>query len=81
MSIRYFVRANSSEGNVNFAENNLQGIQKVYLIKSEFDYLKSAFNWIKRNYQTINLVSGGFLILVGILMATGMLGRLLTLLS
>ena len=45
------------------------------------DYLKSAFNWIKRNYQTINLVSGGFLILVGILMATGMLGRLLTLLS
>ena len=45
------------------------------------DYLKSAFNWIKRNYKTINLVSGGFLILVGILMATGMLGRLLALLS
>ena len=45
------------------------------------DYLKSAFYWIKRNYKMINLVSGGFLILVGILMATGMLGRLLTLLS
>ena len=45
------------------------------------DYLKSAFNWIKRNYKTINLVSGGFLIIVGILMATGMLGRLLALLS
>ena len=45
------------------------------------DYLKSAFHWIKRNYKIINLVSGGFLILVGILMATGMLGRLLTLLS
>ena len=45
------------------------------------DYLKSAFNWIKRNYKTINLVSGGFLILVGILMATGTLGRLLALLS
>ena len=45
------------------------------------DYLKSAFNWIKRNYKIINLVSGGFLILVGILMATGMLGRLLALLS
>ena len=45
------------------------------------DYLKSAFNWIKRNYKTINLISGGFLILVGILMATGMLGRLLALLS
>ena len=45
------------------------------------DYLKSAFNWIKRNYKMINLVSGGFLILVGILMATGTLGRLLALLS
>lgn len=45
------------------------------------DYLKSAFHWIKRNYKTINLVSGGFLILVGILMATGTLGRLLALLS
>ena len=45
------------------------------------DYLKSAFNWIKRNYKMINLVSGGFLILVGIMMATGTLGRLLALLS
>ncbi len=45
------------------------------------DYLKSAFNWIKRNYRIINSVSGGFLILVGILMATGMLGKLLALLS
>ena len=43
MSIRYFVRANSSEGAVNYAQSNLQGIQKVYLIKSELDYLKSAF--------------------------------------
>ena len=45
------------------------------------DYLKSAFNWIKSHYQIINAVSGGFLILVGILMATGTLGRLLALLS
>ena len=45
------------------------------------DYLKSAFNWIKRNYKIINLVSGSFLILIGILMATGTLGRWLTLLS
>ena len=45
------------------------------------DYLKSAFNWIKQNYRIVNGISGGFLILVGILMATGMLGRLLTLLS
>lgn len=45
------------------------------------DYLKSAFNWIKKNYKVINAVSGGLLILVGVSMATGMLGRLLTLLS
>ena len=45
------------------------------------DYLKSAFNWIKQNYRSINAVSGGFLILVGVLMATGTLGRLLALLS
>ena len=45
------------------------------------DYLKSAFNWIKRNYRIINAVCGGLLILIGILMATGTLGRFLTLLS
>ena len=45
------------------------------------DYLKSAFHWIKKHYQIINTVSGGFLILVGILMATGTLGKLLALLS
>ena len=45
------------------------------------DYLKNAFNWIKRNYQVINTVSGIALVLIGILMATGTLGRLLTLLS
>lgn len=45
------------------------------------DYLKTAFNWIKRNYTVINAVSGMLLILIGILMATGTLGRLLSLLS
>ena len=45
------------------------------------DYLKGAFNWIKGNYKIINTVSGLFLILVGILMATGTLGKLLALLS
>lgn len=45
------------------------------------DYLKSAFNWIKKNYKVINIVSGCLLILIGILMATGTLGRLLSLLS
>ena len=45
------------------------------------DYLRSAFGWIKRNYRIINIVSGSFLILVGICMATGLLGRLLAILS
>jgi len=45
------------------------------------DYLKSAFNWIKRNYKAINAVSGCLLVLIGILMATGTLGQLLNLLS
>lgn len=45
------------------------------------DKLKSAFDWIKRNYRVINLISGSLLILVGVLMSTGTLGRLLNLLS
>ena len=45
------------------------------------DYLKTAFNWIKKNYGIINTVCGGLLILIGVLMATGTLGRLLALLS
>ncbi len=45
------------------------------------DYLKSAFNWIKKNYRVINVVSGSLLVLVGIMMATGTLGRLLGALS
>lgn len=45
------------------------------------DRLKSAFDWVKRHYNIINIISGSLLILVGICMATGLLGRLLTLLS
>ena len=45
------------------------------------DYLKSAFDWIKSHYKIINTVSGCLLIFIGILMATGTLGRLLALLS
>ena len=44
-------------------------------------YLKSAFNWIKRHYDIINKISGGLLILIGVLMAAGTLGQLLALLS
>ncbi len=45
------------------------------------DRLKSTFDWIKRNYRVINAISGGLLIVIGVLMATGLLGRLLALLS
>ena len=45
------------------------------------DYLKGAFGWIKKHYAVINTVSGIALILVGIMMMTGTLGRLLSLLS
>lgn len=40
------------------------------------DRLKSAFDFIKRNYQVINRVCGAFLILIGILMMTGLFSRL-----
>ncbi len=45
------------------------------------DQLKGAFNWVKRHYAVINKVCGGLLVLVGILMATGLLGRFLNLLN
>jgi cytochrome c-type biogenesis protein len=45
------------------------------------DYLKSAFNWIKKHYKVINIVSGSLLILLGILMATGTFGRFIGLFS
>ncbi len=58
------------------------GLGVPFLISAVLiDQLKGAFDWIKRNYQTINRVCGAFLVLVGVLMATGTLGRLLRLLS
>ena len=45
------------------------------------DQLKSAFNLIKSNYRIINLISGSLLVLVGVLMASGSFGKLLSLLS
>lgn len=45
------------------------------------DQLKSAFGWIKKNYRVINIVCGAFLIIIGILMATGLMGYFLGLLS
>jgi cytochrome c-type biogenesis protein len=45
------------------------------------DRLKSAFDFIKRNYRIINLVSGGLLVAVGILMISGLMGYFLSLLT
>lgn len=43
--------------------------------------LKSTFDFIKRNYKVINIISGGLLIVVGILMITGLMGYFLSLLT
>lgn len=45
------------------------------------DKLKGTFDWIKKHYSVINTVCGVLLVLVGVLMMTGLLGRALALLS
>lgn len=45
------------------------------------DNMKSAFGWIKKNYKIINTVCGIFLIIIGILMAAGLMGKFLVLFS
>ena len=45
------------------------------------DKLKSTFDFIKKNYKAINVISGSILVLVGIAMMTGWLGKLLALLG
>ena len=58
------------------------GLGVPFLISAVLiDQLKGAFNWVKANYDIINKVCGVLLILVGIAMAPGTLGRLLNVLS
>lgn len=45
------------------------------------DRLKSTFDLIKQHYHIVKLISGGLLVIVGILMATGFMGYLLSLLT
>jgi len=45
------------------------------------DQLKGAFGFIKRHYTLINRICGGLLILIGVLMATGVLNQVLRSLS
>ncbi|MEG1632622.1 MAG: cytochrome c biogenesis protein CcdA [Oscillospiraceae bacterium] len=45
------------------------------------DRLKSTFDFIKRHYRGINIISGGLLVAIGILMMTGGMGYFLSLLT
>jgi cytochrome c-type biogenesis protein len=45
------------------------------------DKLKNAFTFIKKHYKIINIICGAFLIVIGILMMTGTMGKFLALLS
>lgn len=45
------------------------------------DRLKGAFSFIKRHYNVINIVSGVLLVVVGVLMASGLFGKVLSLLA
>lgn len=45
------------------------------------DKLKGAFSFIKKHYRVINIISGSLLVAVGVLMATGLFGKFLSLLS
>ena len=45
------------------------------------DKLKSAFNFIKKNYKVINIISGTLLIMLGVLMMTGLLGKFLNIIN
>ena len=45
------------------------------------DKLKSTFNFVKRNYRTINIICGSILILVGILMMFGLMTKFVAILA
>ena len=45
------------------------------------DRLKGAFSFIKKHYNVINIVSGVLLVVVGLLMATGLFNKLLSMLA
>ena len=58
------------------------GLGVPFLISAVLiDKLKTAFDWIKRHYKVINTVSGLLLVAVGVLMATGLMGKILGLLG
>ena len=54
---------------------------RVIDVKSHLHPESDLFQFIKQNYRAINLISGILLILIGVMMATGTMGRLLGLLG
>lgn len=58
------------------------GLGLPFLISAVLlDKLKGAFAFIKRHYRAVNIAAGGFLVLTGVLMMTGLFGRMLSALS
>lgn len=58
------------------------GLGIPFVISAIFiSQLRSTFSFIKKHYRIINLVSGGLLVIVGLLMTTGLMGYYLSLLS
>ncbi len=45
------------------------------------DKLKSTFNFVKRNYKTINIICGSILVLVGVLMMFGLMTKFVAILA
>ena len=61
---------------------NIMSVSYTHLLSAVLiDYLKTAFDWIKKHYKIINGISGGLLIFIGVMMATGAFGRLMSLFS
>lgn len=77
------------------AANSKHSVQGIYMLLTYslglgipfilsailIDNLKSTFNFIKKNYEIINKISGSILILLGILMMTGYLNSILSFLT
>ena len=58
------------------------GLGVPFLISAVLiDQLKGTFNWIKSHYTLVNRISGSLLLGMGVLMATGLMGRFIALLS
>ncbi len=74
-------RAHAAEGMLMLLAYSL-GLGVPFVLSAVLiDGMKTAFSLIQKNYRILNAVSGGLLVLLGVLMATGTMGRLLNLLG